>query len=155
MHQHHQDLYWLLRFSGMRLGEAAGLQLDDIDLDEKVIRLVDHPDRPLKTRSSKRLVPIHPQLVEHLKELKSRGVRPFLKFYVPHRNRFEVGTNWKARIGSNPHSLRHHAATCMRDAGFDTFVIGSALGHSKGSTITSQYGSVDFERVREAIQSIS
>lgn len=155
MPQHHQDLYWLLRFSGMRLGEAAGLQLDDIDLDEKVIRLVDHPDRPLKTRSSKRLVPIHPQLVEHLKELKSRGVRPFLKFYVPHRNRFEVGTNWKARIGSNPHSLRHHAATSMRDAGFDTFVIGTVLGHSTGSTMTSQYGSVDFQRVREAVEAIS
>ena len=154
MPQHHQDLYWLLRFSGMRLGEAAGLELDDIDLDEMVIRLIDHVDRPLKTRSSKRLVPIHPKLVDLLKGLKDKGVRPFLRFYVPHRNRFEVGTNWRARIGSNAHSLRHHAATSMRDAGFDTFVIGSALGHSKGSTMTSQYGSVDFERVREAIEAI-
>lgn len=153
MPQHHQDLYWLLRFSGMRLGEAAGLELNDIDLDQMVINLVDHPDRPLKTRSSKRLVPIHPRLVDLLKELKDRGARPFLRHYVPHRNRFEVGTNWKARIGSNAHSLRHHAATSMRDAGFDTFVIGKALGHSP-TGMTSQYGSVDIERVREAINSI-
>ena len=154
MPQHHQELYWLLRFSGMRLGEAAGLELDDIDLDQMVIRLVDHEDRPLKTSSSKRLVPIHTKLVTHLKELKDKGVRPFLRFYVPHRHRFEVGTNWKLRIGSNAHSLRHHAATSMRDAGFDTFVIGKVLGHSTGTTMTSQYGSVDFQRVRQAIEAI-
>ena len=154
MPQHHQDLYWLLRFSGMRLGEAAGLQLDDIDLDQMVINLVDHPDRPLKTRSSKRLVPIHTNLVDLLKGLKDKGSRPFLNFYVPHRSRFEVGTNWRTRIGSNAHSLRHHAATMMRDAGFDTFVIGKALGHSTGSTMTSQYGSVDFEKIRQAIEAI-
>ncbi|MDA7491193.1 site-specific integrase [Synechococcus sp. AH-707-M23] len=155
MPQHHQELYWLLRFSGMRLGEAAGLQLDDIDLDQMVIRLIDHPDRPLKTSSSKRLVPIHTKLVDHLKKLKDRGLRPFLKHYAPDRSRWEVGTNWKLRIGSNAHSLRHHAATCMRDASFDTFVIGTVLGHSTGSTMTSQYGSVDFDRVRAAIESIS
>ena len=27
LHQHHQDLYWMIRWSGMRLGEAAAAPL--------------------------------------------------------------------------------------------------------------------------------
>ena len=57
--------------------------------------------------------------------------------------------------GSNAHSLRHHAATSMKDVGFSDFIIGSALGHFKGSTMTSTYGSVDLEKVRAAIEAIS
>ncbi len=57
--------------------------------------------------------------------------------------------------GSKPHSLRHHAATCMRDAKFDGYIIGTALGHSPGSTITSQYGRVNMDLVRQSIESIN
>ena len=150
--QHQQDLYWLLRFSGMRFAEAAGLQLSDIDLDEMVINLVHHPDRLLKTEFSVRTLPIHPQLVDILKRLVKTGIRPFYMYYKPERERWEAG-RWSKEIGTNPHALRHHATTCMRDSKFDTFVIGRALGHSP-TGMTSQYGSVDIERVREAIKSI-
>ncbi|MDB4616953.1 tyrosine-type recombinase/integrase, partial [Synechococcus sp. AH-551-E11] len=152
--QHHQDLYWLVRFTGMRIAEAAGIELNDINLDNMIIDLVDHPDRPLKTKFSKRQVPIHPKLVPLLKRLKEKGDRPFLCFYKPQHSRWTCGNNWKRITGSNAHSLRHHAATSMRDAGFSDYIIGSALGHSKGTTMTSSYGSVDLEKVRAAIESI-
>ena len=155
MPEHHQNLYWLVRFTGMRISEAAGIELDDIDLDAMIVNLVDHPDRPLKTAFSKRQVPIHPKIVPLLKRLKAKGERPFLMFYKPRHSRWTAGNNWKKMTGSNPHSLRHHAATCMRDARFDSYIIGTALGHSPGSTMTSKYGSVDMELVRQAIESIN
>ena len=57
------DMRWLVALisdTGMRLGEAAGLLIEDIHLDATVphIAITPHPHRPLKTSSSKRLVPL-------------------------------------------------------------------------------------------------
>ncbi|MEJ6658055.1 MAG: tyrosine-type recombinase/integrase [Synechococcus sp. ChSW.bin.154] len=153
--QYHQDLYWLVRFTGMRVAKAAGIELNGINLDTMIIDLVDHSDSPLKTKVYRRQVPIHPKLVSLLKRLKAAGVRPFLCFYKPQHSRWTCGNNWRRIAGSNAHSLRHHAATSMKDVGFSDFIIGSALGHFKGSTMTSTYGSVDLEKVRAAIEAIS
>lgn len=138
----------------MRVAEAAGLELSDINLDDNVIDLVEHPDRSLKAKFSKRLIPIHLKLIGLLQQLKEQGQRPFTRFYKPELSRWVVGTNWKPFIGANPHLLRYNAATSMRNAGFDDYIIGRALGHYTDSTMTSQYGSVDFARVREAIEAI-
>ena len=50
----------LLSDSGMRLSEALGLAKEDIKLDEPLphIRLIPHPWRRLKTRSSERSIPL-------------------------------------------------------------------------------------------------
>ena len=57
------ELRWLLLLlsdSGMRLSEALGLSKDDINLNNPIsyIRLIPHPWRRLKTRSSKRYIPL-------------------------------------------------------------------------------------------------
>ena len=153
LHQHNQDVYQLIRWSGMRMGEAAGLQLDNINLDDQLIHLIYLPDRPLKTKYSIRDVPIHPNLLDLCKRLVNSGERPFPMFYKPNRNRWECGNSWRQKIQCNPHLLRHHATTCMRNAGFQEFIIGRALGHEvKG--MTAQYGSVDPELIKKAIYSI-
>ena len=50
----------LLSDSGMRLSEALGLAKEDIKLEEPIphIRLISHPWRRLKTRSSQRYIPL-------------------------------------------------------------------------------------------------
>ena len=50
----------LLSDSGMRLSEALGLAKEDIKLEEPIphIRLIPHPWRRLKTRSSERYIPL-------------------------------------------------------------------------------------------------
>ena len=50
----------LLSDSGMRLSEALGLAKEDIELEEPIphIRLIPHPWRRLKTRSSQRYIPL-------------------------------------------------------------------------------------------------
>ena len=57
------DLRWLIALlsdTGMRLGEGVGLLKSDINLDCEIpyIRLVPHPWRRLKTKSSKRYIPL-------------------------------------------------------------------------------------------------
>jgi integrase len=57
------ELRWLLLLlsdSGMRLSEALGLSKDDINLNSEIphIRLVPHPWRRLKTRTSERYIPL-------------------------------------------------------------------------------------------------
>ena len=57
------ELRWLLLLlsdSGMRLSEALGLSKDDINLNCEIphIRLIPHPWRRLKTRTSKRYIPL-------------------------------------------------------------------------------------------------
>ena len=57
------DLRWLVALlsdTGMRLGEGAGLLKSDINLDCEIphIRLIPHPWRRLKTRTSERYIPL-------------------------------------------------------------------------------------------------
>jgi integrase len=57
------DLRWLIALlsdTGMRLGEGVGLLKSDINLDCETphIKLVPHTWRPLKTRSSNRVIPL-------------------------------------------------------------------------------------------------
>ena len=53
-----------LLLAGFRLREALGLELEDVSLDRKTINVRPSAWRRLKTKSSKRVVPIAPQLEE-------------------------------------------------------------------------------------------
>lgn len=57
------DIRWLLAllsYTGMRLGEAVGMLVEDIHLDDETphINLTPHPWRRLKTRGSGKCVPL-------------------------------------------------------------------------------------------------
>jgi len=61
--EYDDDLRWLIALlsdTGMRLGEAVGLLKSDINLDCDIphIRLIPHPWRRLKTKGSKRHIPL-------------------------------------------------------------------------------------------------
>ena len=61
--EYNDDLRWLVALlsdTGMRLGEGAGLLKSDINLDCEIphIRLIPHPWRRLKTRTSERYIPL-------------------------------------------------------------------------------------------------
>ena len=57
------DMRWLVALlsdTGMRLGEAVGLAVKDINLDDEIphLNLIPHPWRRLKTKGSERCVPL-------------------------------------------------------------------------------------------------
>ncbi len=61
--EHDDDMRWLIALitdTGIRLGEAAGLQINDLKLDEEIpyVDIKPHPWRSLKTKGSQRQVPL-------------------------------------------------------------------------------------------------
>lgn len=149
-----QNLFQVLRYTGCRLAEAAGLELSDIDLEQGIIHIAPKSDRPLKTRESLREVPIHSKLRPTLESLIQAGdSRPWKSLYSPKTTRWGGGLVWHRLIGCHPHQLRHHAASCMRSASFAETVIGRVLGHRVPGT-TASYGTVSMELLRSAVELI-
>jgi len=115
-------LIGLLAVSGLRLGEAIRLQVDDVDLANGILTI-------RKTKFGKsRLVPIHSSTTMRLREYKRRrdeflGSRPSTKFFVTRNGTAFSGPNLRVvfrkllvRTGIHPsplgkaprfHDLRH------------------------------------------------
>ena len=145
-----QLLYQLLRWTGMRLAEGAGLRYEDIR--EGVINLVPHDTRPLKTTFSRREIPIHQRLDPHLSSLKGSGLI-FPHFYSKLNERWRVNTSWTNRIGLKPHGLRDYVTQSMRQADVNERTIGAVLGHAP-SNMTGTYGTVTMEAKVKAVETI-
>ena len=147
------QLFHVLRYTGCRLAEAAGLELQDINLEQGIITIEPKPDRPLKTRESHRQIPIHSKLRPVLEKLLKGDPRPWRHLYNPKTKRWGGGLVWGRLIGCHPHELRHHAASCMRSSAFAETVIGRVLGHRTPGT-TAGYGTVSIELMRAAVEAI-
>ncbi|KFI86294.1 recombinase [Bifidobacterium reuteri DSM 23975] len=150
--------------TGCRVSEAAGENLDDIDLDEHVARL-------MGKGSKQRLVPIGSYACEALSqylgaargELERRstsGVPERRALFLNKRGRrisrqsiWEVVKDAGARAGItrplHPHTLRHSFATHLIQGGADVRTVQELLGHASVTT-TQIYTHVSPEHLIEA-----
>lgn len=135
----------LLLGSGIRLGEATGLDQGDLLLDDGFIRI-------RRSKTTIRAVPITDDAVEALRSALAAAPRrgpdePV--FYSPRKPRERLHgssvTHALPRILERaglrpigPHQLRHGAATLMLFAGHQMRVISEQLGH-RNKAITEQY----------------
>jgi integrase len=151
----------LLLGSGIRLGEAIGLDQGDLLLDEHYIRI-----RISKTME--RAVPISDDAAAALREalaLAPRRGPDEPVFYSPHkpRNRM-VGTSVSSALPRilraaglpplSPHKLRHGAATLMLQAGIPLRVISEQLGHRNPALTSRLYAHVTPDMQRDAVRSL-
>lgn len=171
-------------YSGMRLGEIAGLRLRDIRCEDG-IWFFDLSDYRLKTANSNRIVPVHSKLVErglitYVKQLEQIG-----SFYLfPELNtgqdqRDGAGTSisrWfnrslLPRIGIDKtseraqglmvdfHCCRHTVASAFKFAGVPGYLAKQLLGHELDDEITwGVYGgtvSTKLSALRDVIEAIS
>lgn len=143
---------------GLRVSEVVGLDLEDLDLDEEMVRVRGKGRR-------ERLCPIGPMAVHwirlHLatrrpRSADERGV--FLNRYGDRLTARSVGRLLEehlARAGirteASPHTLRHSFATHMLDRGADLRSVQELLGHRKLTT-TQIYTHVTGERLMDAYQ---
>ena len=145
--------------TGIRLGELVSLDLDDIDLDAKHLRVCAKGNicqvKFLKTdlrallrawlNERRRMAPD----AERALFLSNRGTR-----ITPRQvaRRFEV---WLARAGIgkqlSPHSLRHSFATHLYEVTADLLVVQRALGHRDIAT-TEIYTHLVDGRLEEALE---
>jgi integrase/recombinase XerD len=144
--------------SGARISEAVGLDLDDVDLDEGVVRV-------FGKGSKQRVVPLGSYAVRALGDYLVRG-RPSLAakgpgtpaiFLGQRGRRLSRQSAWaviqaaSGRAGLDhvsPHTLRHSFATHLLDGGADVRVVQELLGHASVTT-TQIYTLVTVQQLRE------
>jgi integrase len=155
--EHYALLFALCAFTGLRLGEAAGVQLGDVDFLRRTLHVGRQVQRAkageVEIRApkygSERDVFLPEELVNMLAAHVERGVigeQEWL-FRGPNGNppdRAAVGYWWRkattaAGVDFVLHTLRHFYASGLIAAGADVVTVQRALGHSNAAITLSTY----------------
>ena len=163
---------------GLRRGEAAGLQWQDIDYDSNTI----HIERNViytsasglvvttpKTANSVRTVPIPFSLAALLREWQKEQVRPNGSALIPTAFAFAVPerpfdppmpdtfTKWLSRFTKernlpniSPHDLRHSCASLLLMSGASVKDTQDFMGHADAETTLKYYVATTDERLAKA-----
>jgi integrase/recombinase XerD len=148
----------LLITYGLRAGEVAGLQLDDLDWDREMLHV--RCPKPGRTH----LYPFSPSvgqtILRYLREVRPErhDRRLFLTLKAPIKplNRHMIKAIVSTRIERlgitgkrrGPHALRHAAAQHLLDQGLSMKAVGDYLGH-RSVAATSVYAKVQLNALRE------
>jgi|TARA_B100000315_G_scaffold260386_1_gene321353 integrase/recombinase XerD len=147
----------LLYASGMRASELVSLNLGDVDVEGGYVRCFGKGNK-------ERLIPIHPQAVQAIKEYLTETRPQLLRsntesaLFLNHRGtRLTRQGLWQklkdyaesAGLGKvvTPHTLRHSFATHMLSGGADLRSVQELLGHTNIST-TQIYTHLTSEHLR-------
>lgn len=129
----------LMYACGLRIGEAAALEVGAIDTANQVLRVIGKGNL-------ERRVPLPRPVLEDLRNLWKTHRNP--KWLFPNRNHSgPVGRGVLLRAfaevvreagltGATSHSLRHSYATRLMEKGVDTRVVQILLGHASIATTT-------------------
>lgn len=159
VHLRDRAAFELLYSSGLRIGELVGLDVDDVDRERLVVRV-------LGKGNKERIVPFGLPCARAVDDWLAIG-RPALATAVSGPALFlgRRGGRVDARIvrrsleqmlrhvpeapDLGPHGLRHSAATHMLEGGADLRMVQEMLGHSSLAT-TQIYTHVSVERLRRS-----
>ncbi len=171
-----QALYWLpilLYYTGARREELCQLRVSDVQAEESItfLSILGTPDddddgRTVKTESSRRRVPLHPDLLA-LGFLNYLGTVPASGLLFPslqrnHRGFYStnVAKAWTKYLrnvvsldspASPLHGFRHTFKTLSRQVGIPEDVHDAITGHSDGS-VSREYGGMPLSRMLEELR---
>ena len=139
-------VYWIMRYTGTHISEAAGVLHGDIDLKRKVIQIRPNDLRPVKTAYRTRELPIIDKLMSHLERLYQPGTASKHVFpgFFNGVDRWGDNFRWGKKLGISAKACRDAATTVMREADINERVIGALLGHTPKNA-TGAYGTVSME----------
>ncbi len=149
----------LLLYTGLRVGEAASLRLDDVVLNSKAAKVIVRSGKGLKYRE----VPLHKEARQALAAYlqvrpADQGDHLFLGQRGPLGSRgiqMQLAALGRAAgVPVTPHMLRHTFATrLLREAGADLVTVAALLGHASIATtqIYTQPGEGDMARAVERL----
>lgn len=160
LQRRNQAMIALFYSAGIRLGELSGLNMQDIDYAQEMIKIRG------KGRKE-RIVPVGMNAITSIKcylekrheLLKCRECNEEIALFINNRGQ-RLTTRSVARVLDamvlksgigrkiSPHALRHSFATHMMDAGADLRAIQELLGHESLST-TQKYTSVSISRLMQ------
>lgn len=147
----------LMVYCGLRIGEALAMEWDDIDLDDKIVRVKQTLTKKMminetKTTHGMRRIALHPKAIEYLKLAKARAVGRYVSsvhtpdgdggptHYRNMKRSLDRIIKKAGIIRRGPHSLRHYFASKLIDAGYDGIAIKQQMGHSDLSFTVKVYG---------------
>lgn len=137
-----RPMLWFLGTTGVRIGEAAALNVGDVDRRRRRARI-----RTSKTGSA-RDVPVSAEVLEMLDLGREPGCPLFCSL---EGQRIEVH-NWRRNVFARareaaelpgqlvPHDLRHTAASLAIAAGADVKAVQAMLGHKSAKLTLDRYG---------------
>jgi len=154
--------YWIPRlalYTGCRLNELC--QLHKTDLKNKkgawYLDINDDDKKTLKNKASKRLIPLHPVLIdigfiEFAQAVKHHRIFPGCK-YTPARGKYGNGFGkWFSRVvlvdtgikeshdrSITFHSFRHQFVTVLKRLKADHLMVGQLAGHAAQGTTDKEY----------------
>jgi integrase/recombinase XerD len=145
--------------TGARISEAVGLDVDDVERDDGVVRLRGKGGKerivPLGSYAAEALAA---WLVRGRPTFAARGIGTPALFLNARGGRLSRQSAWsvlracaqRAHVGGHlsPHTLRHSFATHLLEGGADVRVVQELLGHASVTT-TQIYTLVTVQRLRE------
>jgi len=152
----------LLYGAGLRVSELVGLDIDEIDLDERTVRCIGKGDK-------ERIVPIGTEAAEAVRRYVREGRRELASperstaalFLNASGGRLSRQSAWGTvkrcaglidpEMRVFPHALRHSFATHLMARGADVRVVQEALGHARLQT-TQVYTLVTRERLKDVYE---
>lgn len=157
--------------TGVRIGEALGLTWDDLDEEQGVIRVAKQLQRvdgvmvhrPLKSRQSRRLLPLSRLLMETLCKLRENsGARSTIFLNAEGRpwdpknvNNYLKALCQRAGVPQvSFHALRHTHATTALAAGAGLHQVKGVLGHSQVTLTANLYGHHVLEGQAAALRAV-
>ena len=167
-----KTMYNLLITTGIRRGECFGLQWQDVDFINRLIRIkrsvtytsmsgiiVGLP----KTQAGLREIPLTDGMINLLQEYKSKENAAATAFvfhsetspFDPHHPDFATDhlKKFMKKIGlpdMSPHDLRHTCASLLLQSGADIKSVQDILGHADASTTLNFYVKSDMANMRTA-----
>lgn len=148
----------LLYATGIRVGELAGINVGDVDLNERTVRVLGKGN---KERVVPFGVPAQRALAAWLEHGRATFAVDAAALFVGHRGSRvdqrqvrEVIHSLAAGAGVPdiaPHALRHSAATHLLEGGSDLRSVQEVLGHASLAT-TQRYTHVTADRLRNAYE---
>lgn len=150
----------LLYASGIRVGELAGLDIDDVDLAQGVVRV-------MGKGAKERIVPFGApagRAIESWLSVRSRlvGEQSGSALFLGRRGRRVDARQVRSAVHEllshlpdapdlGPHGLRHSAATHLLEGGADLRMVQEILGHASLAT-TQIYTHVSVDRLRRSYE---
>ncbi|MDO5634979.1 MAG: tyrosine-type recombinase/integrase [Micrococcus sp.] len=151
----------LLYATGMRVAEASGADVDDLDLDRRVAAVIGKGDKQRSVPFGAPAAAALTAWLRHGRTTLATPSSPPALFLGARGGRLgvrqirQVVDEALAALGDTaargPHALRHTAATHLLDGGADLRSVQEVLGHASLRT-TQVYTHVSIDRLREGFQ---